>query len=53
MVIARNRARCSHQHSTSAPTEPPTCKAAPASAAICGPTLAAPTSVGVQLIRKK
>ena len=51
--MARKRARCSHQHSSSEPTVPPTCNAAPASAAVCGGTWAAPISVGVQLMRKK
>jgi len=53
IAIARKRARCSHQHSTSAPTVPPTCNAAPANAAVAGGTWAAPISVGVQLMRKK
>ena len=51
--MARKRARCSHQHSTSAPTVPPTCSAAPGQRRHCGGTWAAPISVGVQLMRKK
>jgi hypothetical protein len=53
IAMARKRCRCSHQHSVSAPTVPPTCSAAPASAAVPGETCAAPIKVGVQLIRKK
>ena len=51
--MAKKRLRCSHQQSMSAPTVPPTCNSAPASAAVACGTFAAAISVGVQLIRKK
>jgi hypothetical protein len=51
--MARKRCHCSHQHSDSAPTVPPTCRAVAASAAVAGGSLAAVNSVGVQPDRKK
>ena len=53
IATARKRCFCSHQHSNKAPTVPPTCSMAPASAAVAGGSLAAVISVGVQLMRKK
>src|ERR1700679_1129916 len=51
--MARKRCRCSHQHSDSAPTVPPSCSSAAAIAAVAGGSLAAVSSVGVQPERKK